>query len=430
LGIERIVLYKTVRTFYYLSRHGQLAATEVKKTAVSALVAAETISVLGTRMTYLALPWFVLVTTGSPGKMSLVLAAEILPMAILGIPSGAVVQRLGSRTTMLVADFARAPILVSIPLLYSAGALSFALLLAIVALLGCFMPPYFASQRTILPELVGEDETRMSQANSAIEGGTAFAALLGPVVAGALIPFLGAANVLYVDAATYVVAFLLILVFVPRRKPVAAGAQQGVLAGLRFLLSDKLLAPMAATIVAFGFLGAGMSAGLPVYAYDEFDGSAWIAGLFYGALGAGALVGSLAAVVAVRRIAPLRLAALGILAFAVPLWVLPFLPPWPVVFVALFVATFFTPLVNGPLIAVLTARTPEELRAKVMTAVISVNTIAAPLGFLVAGQVLEHWGVVPLFTAVVVGITLMAMVFAAIVRRHSDDEPAAQFATT
>jgi hypothetical protein len=37
---------------------------------------------------------------------------------------------------------------------------------------------------------------------------------------------------------------------------------------------------------------------------------------------------------------------------------------------------------------------------------------------------------VPLFTAVVVGITLMAMVFAAIVRRHSDDESAAQFATT
>ena len=426
----RIVLYKTVRTFYYLPAMVNSAATEVKKTAVSALVAAETISVLGTRMTYLALPWFVLVTTGSPGKMSLVLAAEILPMAILGIPSGTVVQRLGARTTMLVADFARAPILASIPLLYSAGVLSFGLLLAIVALLGCFMPPYFASQRTILPELVGEDETRMSQANSAIEGGTAFAALLGPVIAGVLIPFLGAANVLYVDAATYVIAFVLILVFVPRRKPVAAGAQQGVLAGLRFLLADKLLAPMAATIVAFGFLGAGMSAGLPVYAYDEFDGSAWIAGLFYGALGAGALVGSLAAVVAVRRVAPLRLAALGILAFAVPLWVLPFLPPWPVVFVALFAATFFTPLVNGPLIAVLTARTPEELRAKVMTAVISVNTIAAPLGFLVAGQVLEHWGVVPLFTAVVVGITLMAMVFAAIVRRHSDDEPAAQFATT
>jgi hypothetical protein len=49
------------------------------------------------------------------------------------------VQRLGSRTTMLIADFARAPILASIPLLHAADDLSFELLLAIVALLGCFI---------------------------------------------------------------------------------------------------------------------------------------------------------------------------------------------------------------------------------------------------------------------------------------------------
>ena len=126
-------------------------------------------------MTYLALPWFVLVTTGSPGKMSLVLAAEILPMALLGIPSGSVVGALGGRTTMLIADFARAPIMLSIPLLHSAGMLTFPLLLGIVALLGTFMPPYFAAQRVVLPELVGEDERLIAQGNSMIEGGTAFA---------------------------------------------------------------------------------------------------------------------------------------------------------------------------------------------------------------------------------------------------------------
>jgi predicted MFS family arabinose efflux permease len=330
---------------------------------------------------------------------------------------------------MLVADFARAPILMSIPLLHSAGKLSFGLLLAIVALLGTFAPPYFASQRTILPELVGEDERRMSQANSAIEGGTAFAALIGPALAGVLIPFMSAPNVLYVDAATYFVAFTLVLVFVPRRKSLAASVKSGVLAGLRFVFGDRLLGPLAAAVVVTGFFGAGMSAGLPVYAYDEFDANARIAGLFYAALGAGALVGSLLAVFAVRKVAPLRLAGYAVLAFVVPLWVLPFLPPWPVVFVALFTATLFTPLVNGPLIATLTARTPEALRAKVMTAVISVNTLAAPLGFLAAGQVLEHWGVVPLFTIVVGGMTWIAIVLSAIVLRHRDVEaPAAELA--
>ena len=402
----------------------------VKKSAISALVLAETISVLGTRMTYLALPWFVLVTTGSASKMSLVLAAEILPMAILGVPSGALVQRLGSRTTMLAADLARAPILVSIPILHSAGLLDFGLLLAIVALLGAFAPPYFAAQRTILPELVGEDETRMSQANSSIEGGNALAALVGPALAGVLIPFIGASNVLYVDAATYLVAFLLVLAFVPRRQAIAAAARSGVLAGLRFLASDKLLGPLALTVTAFGFLAAGMSAGLPYYAYDEFDGHSWIAGLFYAALGAGAVVGSVLAVFAVKKVPPLRLAAFGILAFSIPLWVLPFLPPWPVVFAALFAATLFTPLVNGPTLGVMTSRTPTELRPKVMAAAISANTLAAPLGFLIAGQVLERWGVAPLFTAVVLGITWMAIVFAAITWRHTDGEVVPELVAT
>jgi predicted MFS family arabinose efflux permease len=397
------------------------SVTRVKKTAVSALVSAEVISVLGTRMTYLALPWFVLVTTGSAAKMTLVLAAEIAPMVVLGIPSGLLVQRIGARNTMLVADFARAPILASIPLLHALDALTFPLLLGIVALLGCFMPPYFASQRTILPELVGEDERRMSQANSLIEGGAALAALLGPAVAGLLIPFLSAPNVLYVDAATYAVAFLLVLVFVPRRKPIADAVRPKVLSGLRFLLQDRLLGPIAGVVVAFGFLSAGMSAGLVFYAYNEFDSSR-IAGLFYAALGAGALVGTFAAIAAVRKVPPLRLSGLAIIAFSVPLWVLPFLPPWPIVFLALFVATFFTPLINGPLIAVLTARTPENLRAMVITAVISINTLAAPLGFLVAGQVLEQWGVAPLFAATVAGVMGTALIYSAIVLRHRDED--------
>ncbi len=56
----------------------------------------------------------------------------------------------------------------------------------------------------------------------------------------------------------------------------------------------------------------------------------------------------------------------------------------------------------------------------VITAVISINTLAAPLGFIAAGLVIERWGIVPLFTAVVVGVTSMAVVYGAIVLRHRD----------
>ena len=57
-----------------------------------------------------------------------------------------------------------------------------------------------------------------------------------------------------------------------------------------------------------------------------------------------------------------------------------------------------------------------------MTAIISVNTLAAPGGFLVAGQVIERWGVVPVFTAVAAGLSIMALGFAAIVFRHREED--------
>ena len=84
-------------------------------------------------MTFLALPWFVLQTTGSPTRMGIVLAAELAPIAVLGIPSGTVVARFGARRTMIVSDLARVPLIASIPILHALGWLSFPLLLVLVA---------------------------------------------------------------------------------------------------------------------------------------------------------------------------------------------------------------------------------------------------------------------------------------------------------
>jgi predicted MFS family arabinose efflux permease len=308
----------------------------------------------------------------------------------------------------------------SIPLLYAADLLSFPLLLGLVALLGSFMPPYFAAQRIVLPELVGEDERMIAQGSSMIEGGMAFSALFGPALAGLLIPLIGAPNVLYVDAATFLVSFLLVLTLVPRRKPLRAPAQRGLLAGLRFVARDGLIGPLTATVAGFGFVVTALSASLAFFAYDHFESSR-VAGLFFAALGAGTLVGTVCAVFIVRRVAPLKLAAFGILAFAVPLWVLPLTSRAWLVMAALFTATLFTPLVNGPIMGVLTARTPEALRPKVMTAIISLHTVAAPLGFIVAGQILERWGVDPVFFGVAAGVTLLSLAFATIALRHSDD---------
>jgi hypothetical protein len=122
---------------------------------------------------------------------------------------------------MVVGDAARVPLMLAIPILHEAGSLTFPLLLGFVFGLGCFLAPYFSAQRLILPELVGDDEATVAQANAIVEGTQRATALLGPALAGILIAVIGAANVLCVDAASYLISFVILVTLVPRRAPVA-----------------------------------------------------------------------------------------------------------------------------------------------------------------------------------------------------------------
>ncbi|HET8895379.1 MAG TPA: hypothetical protein VFM96_14910, partial [Gaiellaceae bacterium] len=100
---------------------------------LTAVVLARFISLTGTNMTTVALPWFVLATTGSTVRMGLVLAVQLLPAAILGTFSGTAVAAVGSRRTLIGSDALRAPLLAAVPALHWLGLLSFPVLLGLVA---------------------------------------------------------------------------------------------------------------------------------------------------------------------------------------------------------------------------------------------------------------------------------------------------------
>jgi predicted MFS family arabinose efflux permease len=395
-------------------------SSPLRQRPIAALVGAELVSSFGTHMTFLALPWFVLETTGSPTRMGLVLAAELLPVAVLGIPSGSLVARLGARNTMLLGDGLRAPLMLTIPVLHAAGVLTFPLLVAIVTLFGVFIAPYFASQRLVLPELLGEDARVVGQANALVEGAQRATAMVGPAVAGVLIAVIGASNVLLLDAATFVVAFALLLGFVPQHPPVAATADsRGVLAGIRFLFRDRLLRVLGVTAMVANGLGMILVAALPVLAFEEFGGSSRVAGAFFAAFGAGAVAGSVAAVALVGRFEPLRLGASAFVALTLPTFALAFGLPVAGVMAALALSSFFGPIVNAPLIAVITTRTPPALRAKVTTALITTALLAGPLGYLVAGPLLEGFGPHAAFLVVAVGQLLATIPFATVAFRST-----------
>ena len=291
------------------------------------------------------------------------------------------------------------------------------MLLVLVAAFGVFGAPYFASQRVILPELIGNDQRVISQANSLLEGATQTASLLGPPLAGVLIATLGAANVLYVDAATFAFSFVTVLLFVPARKRAAATEESGgLLAGVKFLLRDALMGPLASVVVLLNALGQMLSASLPVLAFDRY-GDAKVGGWLFAAYGLGGLIGTLIAFQLVKRMEPLVMASLAALGFAMPLWVLVARVPLAAILAAIAFTAMCGPLINAPMFGLITTRTPEALLPKVMTAIITLATVAGPLGLILAGFLLQHAGLMVTFTIIAAGVTVVCLIFVALLTR-------------
>lgn len=381
------------------------------------LIAAELVSLTGTSMTFVALPWFVLATTGSTAKMGWVLGAEMLPIGLFGVLAGSFIARVGAKRTMLVSDAARGPLMLVLPILHWTGHLSFPALLGATFAVGVFAAPYFSSSRLVIPEVAGEDEHAVAQVSAIQSGANQLTQIVGPVLAGVLIAATSPSIVLVVDASTYVFSFLTIALVVRAGGRVEQTEEsKGVLAGIRFLRRDPLLGPLALAACAINLFAQGLIIGVNALAYFHY-GNARVAGFLFGGFGAGALLGALAAQQLARKSDLQKLAALAIVAMPLPIFLLGMSLPWAVATIVIAAFAFFTPLVNAPIIGLLTVRTPVAMRPKVMTAVISIATVAGPLGYFAAGEALRAVSVQTLFVVVASTLTLAGIAFAGVLLR-------------
>jgi MFS family permease len=380
-----------------------------------ALLVAEVISTTGGMMTWLALPWFVLTTTGSPSRMTLVIAAELIGMAVTGLPSGTLLQRLGARRSMLLSDAARTPLMLLIPILHWTGGLSFAVLIAVAAALGALSSPYFAAQRIIVPELLGEDEKVVQHANALFQGAVRTTMLLGPPIAGVLIAVFNAPIVLVVDAATYFVSFLLVAAFVPQRPVEPAPAEsRGLLSGLRYLMHEPLLRVWWGVITVGDMAWQMFFAAIPVLVVERFDANPRLAGVLFASFGVGAVLGN---VVSFRwlvdRYPGMRMIAFGQPFQALPLWLLTLHIPAAGMALALVLSGVANGVVNPSLHSILTLRLPPSIRAKAMTAGMTIAAAAYPLALFAAGPILSEFGAQPVLVIVALVQTLTAAALSA-----------------
>lgn len=200
--------------------------------------AGETVSILGAEVSLLALPITALVVIGADAAgLGLLRFVEYLPFLVLALPLGVLVDRIRHRPLLVIANAARALLVGAVPVLAALGWLTLSWLVALAAGIGVFTVLFDLCLVAYLPKFVAAED--LLPANGRVSMSQAAAEVAGPGLVGLLVQLLSAPLCLALDAGSYLVSVLSLLL-IKRREPSpprAVGTPwRDLHAGLRFLV--------------------------------------------------------------------------------------------------------------------------------------------------------------------------------------------------
>jgi MFS family permease len=259
------------------------------------LWAGQSISLLGSRVTMIALPLTAVYALHATAfEMGILTAAGPLAYLLVGLPAGAWVDRLPRRPVMIVADLGRAILLGSIPIASILGVLSMGQLYLVALLVGVLTVFFDVAYQSLLPSVVRTDQ--LLEANSKLQVSDSVTQVAGPGVGGGLVQLLGAPVAIAADAASFVLSALS-LVFVRAREPAPSGQERwnfwreiGV--GWATVLRTPSLRALAGAGVTFNLFDNILMAVYVLYMTRTLHFQGPLVGLIFGLGGVGGLVGA------------------------------------------------------------------------------------------------------------------------------------------
>ncbi len=371
-----------------------------------ALLAGNVVSSVGDTLTLLAIPWFVLETTGSVAQAGVVGFFAVLAMVISAALGSVLVDRLGYQRTSVTGDVLSGVAVALIPLLHHTVGLAFWQLIALVFLGGLCKAPAATARSTLVPNLAEQAGMRLERANAFDTGALQVSAFVGAPLAGLLIALIGTSNLLWFDAASFGLSALIIGLCVPTGLPVeqqahaarASTPRQSYGAELReglLFLRDPLLLTLMMTFIITNMIDrANTAVVLPAYALATY-GNALQLGLLYSAFGGAAFAGTLLFASIGHRLPRLMTLCGALLLGGVLRYVVMLVPSFPLHLAWFVVAGLALSPINPIVFTIIQERTPRPRLARVMGVGRALVMAGMPLGALFGGLAVQAFGLVP-----------------------------------
>lgn len=377
------------------------------RTPIYALLAANTLSFIAEGIAVVAIPWFVLELTGSYAQMGIVGFFTVLPRVIATFLGGQVVDRLGFRTSSVASDLLSGLSVCGIPILYITDNLSFIWLIVLVIIGAVFDGPGATAKEAMVPDLASSAGIALDRINAFFQGSRRLSTFIGPVVAGFLVAWVGANNVLWVNAVVFGLSALIVSTLIP---PVAVPAQEAgspasfwanTLFGFRFIRQHRLLTWLTGIICLTNFLEAPLATvQMPALVREHYGSAEQLVGILLGVHGGGAVISTIIFSAIAPRLSRRKTFIACFFMTAPAGLVLATAPPYPVAVATVLIMGLVAGPINPILMSIRQERVPAQYRARVFGSLTAIAFVAMPLGQLVGGYLIEWIGVRPFFAMV------------------------------
>jgi MFS family permease len=352
--------------------------------------ASHCISFVGTWMQQIAAYWLILELTGSPVAVGALALAQLLPVTLLGLFAGALIDRVDVRRLLVVGESILLAIAATLAALTLSGRVEAWHVYALGALAGVVLVFDNPARHTLVFRIVGRED--LPNAIALSSGLGTFARIVGPALGGIVVGLAGAGVAFALNAASYLaVVAALLAMRVPRRRG-AAGT--GLLAGARdalgFLRSSRRVAVAFLAVLLVSTLSFNFDVLLPLLADRTLDAGAGTFGLIASVFGAGALCGAL--ILATVGKARMLLVLAGAGGFGALELALAPQTALAAVCALLFLIGIFYVLWGSSALATLQLAAPEQLRGRAAALYFWAFQGGAPLGGLLAGWLVSVGG--------------------------------------